>query len=121
MRKLIFMSTLLAVALIGIFGVVATADAQDEPKHTIKEVMQQAHRGDGALLRKVLSGNASDEEKAKLNELYTALAANKPPKGDEASWKEKTKAILDAAKAGDAAALRRTTNCRGCHSAHRGQ
>ena len=45
-------------------------------------------------------GEASAEEKKQLVELYEALAANKPPKGDEASWKEKTAALVAAAKDG---------------------
>jgi hypothetical protein len=58
--------------------------------------------------------------------MFTALAANKPPKGEEESWKEKTTALLTAAKdvaagkdgAGDA--LGKAANCMECHKAHKG-
>lgn len=86
-------------------------------KHTISDVMKTAMKG--GLCAKVAGGKASDAEKAQLVELFTALAANKPPKGDEASWKEKTGALLTAAKAGDGAALKKAANCGGCHGAHK--
>ena len=86
-------------------------------KHTIGEVMKVAFKG--GLCGKVAGGKASDAEKAQLVELFTSLAANKPPKGDEASWKEKTGALLAAAKAGDGAALKKAANCAECHKAHK--
>jgi hypothetical protein len=106
---------LMALASIGL--VRATAD--DKPKFDIKEVMTAAHKD--KLLNKVLMGQADDAEKKKLLELYEALAANKPPKGDEEAWKKKTTAIVEACKAfvgGDAKAapkLRMATNCMACH------
>jgi hypothetical protein len=96
----------------------------DEPKYTIKDVMKMAHPG--GLRAKVLSGKASAEEKEKLVELYTALSQNKPPKGEEAAWKERTAAIVAAAKAvakgeeGALGKLEAATNCMACHRAHRG-
>jgi mono/diheme cytochrome c family protein len=74
----------------------------------------------------VADGKATAEEKKQLVEFYVALAANKPPKGDEASWKEKTAALLAAAKDAEAgkegagAALTKAVNCMACHSAHKG-
>ncbi len=90
-----------------------------DPKYTIKEVMKTAHKD--KLLQKVVGGDASDAEKKMLCELYEALAANKPPKGDLDSWKEKTSAIVDACKSGDAAALKKAVNCAACHKAHKGK
>jgi hypothetical protein len=121
MRKL-----LIAVVVVG-FGWVAvslTTGAEDaKPKHTIKEVMKEAHKG--GLMKKVVKGEASAEEKAQLVGLYEALAANKPPKGEEGSWKEKTAALIahakDAAagKEGAGAALEKAASCMGCHSVHK--
>jgi hypothetical protein len=57
--------------------------------------------------------------------LYKALAANKPPKGEQASWNAKTKVLVDAAQAAvdgkeDAGAqLMKAANCKACHDAHR--
>ena len=52
--------------------------AQDAaPKYTIEEVMVAAHKPSANhLLRRVAKGEASDAEKAKLLELYQALAAS---------------------------------------------
>jgi len=102
-----------------------TGLAQDKPKYTTKEVMQKAHKG--GLMKKVSEGKASADEKKQLIEFYEALAANKPPKGDEAEWKVKTSAILAAARAaaeGDEAVankLSNTVKCMECHQAHKGK
>ena len=49
------------------------------------------------------------------------LAAYKPPKGDDASWKEKTGAIVKAIKTDNQAALKKATNCKACHNIHKGK
>ena len=102
------------------------ADKKDEkPKYTISEVMEQAHKGESALIRTVTKGGSTKEDREKLLEYYKALALNAPPKGDAAAWKKKTEALVKAAelslkdeKAG-IAALRGASNCKACHSAHR--
>ncbi|MCS6850266.1 MAG: hypothetical protein NZ700_03735, partial [Gemmataceae bacterium] len=85
---------LVAAIVTGIVGVnsLVAADASVD----IKTVMEKAHKS--GLLKKVTSGKASDAEKKELCELYVALAANKPPRGDVASWKSKTEAIVAACK-----------------------
>jgi hypothetical protein len=111
----------------GVFAMVAVvlvlagdqANGGEKPKFKIKEVMQKAMKG--GLCGKVASGKASGEEKDQLIDLFTALHANTPPKGDADSWKTKTKALLDAAKAGDGAALKKAANCMACHSEHKGK
>jgi hypothetical protein len=98
-------------------------EKKEEEKIAIKEVMQKAHKG--GLKDKVAKGEASDAEKADLLKLYKALATNKPPKGEEASWKEKTKALVDAAQAAvdgketAGAMLNKAANCKACHDAHK--
>ncbi len=95
-----------------------------KPKYTIKEVMKQAHK-DG-LMKKVAGGQASKEDAAKLLELYKALGANMPPKGDADSWKAKTAAVIQAAqdvvdgKEGAGAKLEKAANCAECHKVHKG-
>ncbi len=124
MKRPVVLTVAACVALLAIFSGATQGD--DEPKYTIKDVMKMAHQGGGMSLRaKVLRGQASAEEKEKLVELYTALGENKPPKGEAAAWKERTGAILEAAKAvakgeeGAGAKLERATNCTACHQAHR--
>jgi hypothetical protein len=81
-----------------VFGSFAMyAFAADDPKFTIKEVMEKAHKS--GLCKKAGEEKTSKDENKELLELYTALSQNKPPKGDAASWKEKTGALVTAAKA----------------------
>lgn len=102
------------------------ADEGAKPKHTIKEVMKLAHNKDNNLLKKVTSGEASAEEKALLLDLYISMLEGKPSKGDEASWQTLAgKAALAAAKVvvgrdGAAQELETATNCKACHTAHKG-
>jgi hypothetical protein len=109
-----------AVALILILGTGSNyAGGQKEPKHTIKEVMREAHKS--GLYKKVATGKAGDDEKKELVELYTSLSLNKPPMGDESEWKEQTGKMLSAAKKaakGDekaAASVLKIVNCGVCH------
>ena len=120
------MRKLLVASVVVVFGwtmFTMTSGAQDT-KVAIKEVMKVAMKG--GLCKKVASGEASEEEKKKLAGLFAALHENKPPKGEQASWDEKTKALVDAAnavlagKADAGAALQKAANCMACHSAHKG-
>ena len=123
MRKFLVACVIMTFAWV---VVAVTSRAQEKPKYTIKEVMKTAHKG--GLTKKVAKGEASAEEKKQLVELYEALAANHPPMGDEASWKEKTAELLVAAKEAaegkDGAAAKVTAifmKCMGCHQAHKGK
>lgn len=102
-------------------GSVQSAD----PKYSIKEIMKLAHVGKPALCAKAVQGKATPDEKKKLLELYEALSAQKPPKGDADAWKQKTAALVEAAKAlvdddKDAIAkYKKALNCAGCHKEHK--
>lgn len=121
MRKLWIAGAMLACGWLALSLVAAE---EEKPKHTTKQVMKLAHKG--GLLKKVVDGKATDAEKKQLVELYTSLAGNKPPKGDAAAWKEKTDAVVAAAKdaaegkEGAGALLTKATNCMGCHKDHKG-
>lgn len=93
---------------------------------TIKDVMKEAHKKPKDLLKKVVvGGDATTEDKQRLLELYKALATNSPPKGDSASWKEKTELLVNAAQAvvdgkdGAVDQLNKAANCMACHDAHK--
>jgi hypothetical protein len=123
----------LSFALVGGSLVAAAAGLQSiawaqaaeaaKPKHTIKEVMETAHKG--GLLNKVAAGEATDEEKAELLDLYISLAENDPPRGDAASFhKLANDAVLAAARVvvgrdGAAEQLKRGVNCMACHREHK--
>lgn len=123
MQKRVRFGVLAALAVAALASFLVDSSAQDKAKYTIKDVMKKAHKE--GLLKSVASGKASKEDKEMLIELYTALGQNKPPKGDAASWKDKTEALVSAAKeaAKDAKAgakVQKAANCMGCHSAHKG-
>jgi hypothetical protein len=92
----------------------------------IKEVMA-LHKGKDSFLANILAGKGSDDDLKKLVSAYEVMAAQKPSKGDEASWKTLTAALLTAAK--DAAAkkegaldkLKAASNCKACHDVHKGK
>ena len=117
----------LAVVAAVVFGVVQTIVMADhhekKAKHNIKEVMKKAHK-DG-LLKKVLGGDASIEEKHELLDLYISLVENKPPKGEMDSWhKLAGGAALAAAKVvvgreGAGSELKSATTCGACHKPHK--
>ena len=110
---------------------------KDEKIPTISEIMLQGHKGSDAFLAK-LKGEVKDAKwedalphaKA-LNLFGEALGKNKPPKGDEKSWKdlttkyaENTKAVLAAVEKKDAKGAGKALgaiggSCMGCHKAHR--
>jgi hypothetical protein len=53
---------------LGAFVGLNFAEAADQPKYTIKEVMKEAHKN--GLYKKVAEGNAEKAEKEKLVALY---------------------------------------------------
>jgi Na+-translocating ferredoxin:NAD+ oxidoreductase RnfG subunit len=124
MYKLRIALAALVIGAVSLGAYRAVDDAKkDAPKYTIKQVMKEAHGEDG-LVKKVREGNATQADKDKLVELYIALAADKPAKGDIAVWKEKTAPIVVAAKAiaadkeGDKkliATFNKAVACKDCH------
>jgi cytochrome c553 len=123
MRKLL-------VALVAIGGLAVlwslSSRAEDDKKPVaIKEVMQTCMKG--GLCKKIADGGGSDEEKKKLLAMFQDLGKNKPPKGDEESWKKKTTALVEAAQAivdkkeDGVAKLKAAANCAACHGTHKGK
>ncbi len=112
-----------ALAAVG-FLVGAQGAPKDEKPKTIKDVMV-LHKGKDSFLNKILAGQGTAEEHKKLVAYYEVMAALKPPQGDEKSWKEKTEALLAAAR--DVAAkkdgaldrLKKASDCKSCHGPHK--
>jgi hypothetical protein len=90
----------------------------------IKEVMA-LHKGKESFLANILAGKGSDDDLKKLVSAYEVLAAQKPPTGDEGSWKNLTAALLTAAKdaqgkkEGAIEKLKAASNCKACHEPHK--
>ena len=109
-------------ALIAIAVLVAAS--QDKPK-AIKDVMAAHKGGKDAMLTKILDGKGTDDEIKKLVVLYEGLVTFKPPQGEEKSWKDKSEALLAAAKevsekkAGALDKLKKASDCKACHSVHK--
>jgi cytochrome c553 len=125
---------LVAFMTVGLLSMGLTTSAQDKdkkdkdkseaPKYKIKEVMKEAMKSD--LVKDVAEGKGTKADAEKLVEYFTALHANTPPKGSEKAWKERTTALIDAAKGfvagkGDGAALKKAANCGSCHEAFKGK
>ena len=128
-----------AVALA--YGSAATAGQKkdkDKKEETpdISTIMQKGHGKGGCLATIGAAVKGGEWEKAQksatvLAGFGEALGKNKPPKGDEKSWKaltekyaENTKAVATAAEAKDSdktqAALKAIQqSCKGCHSVHK--
>ena len=91
---------------------------------SVKDVMA-LHKGKESFLANVLAGKGSDDDLKKLVSAYEVLAAQKPPTGDEGSWKNLTGALLTAAKDAQAKKegaiekLKAASNCKACHDPHR--
>jgi hypothetical protein len=107
-------------------GMTVLGAGDDKPKYDIEAIMDKAHgEKNDKILRKVLDGKATDAEKKELLELYTELGKNKPPKGSDNSWKDKTKALVAASqevvdgKGTGVANLKKASNCSGCHKVHK--
>ena len=88
-------------------------------KYAIKEIMTKSFKADDNLKDLIIEGMATDEQKAQFVDYVENLAQFKPRKGDAASWKEKTDALISAAKGTDMAALKKAANCKACHSVHK--
>jgi len=104
------------------FGVLVGAAPQD-PKE-IKDVMNGVHKGGkDSVLTKIVDGKGTDDDIKKLVAMYDFLATQKAPMGDEKSWKDKTTALVAAAKEVSEKKpvdnLKKASNCKACHDIHR--
>ncbi len=118
----------LAVAVLAGGALVRQAQGAESKEDAVKEFMKTYHKapkGVDPVCKKAGDGQATAEELKKLVAGYKVMAAAKPPRGDEASWKEKTSKLLAAAqglekRAPDAAAkYKEAVNCKACHSLHK--
>ena len=107
---------------------VSSAVAENKAKLTAKEVMQKFHKAPkdvDPVCKKASEGKATKEELAQLVAAYRDMASDKPVKGDAASWKEKSAALLAATEALQSGAAdgvakyQAAVNCKGCHSVHK--
>jgi hypothetical protein len=124
MKVLAYIGTSLALLVLLALAPGSPVRSQEKVKYTIKDVMEKAHKN--KLFEKVGKGMATEIEKKELVELYTALPLNKPPKGGEKAWKEKTTKMLELArgalkddKEAGARLLKEAGACNPCHKSFR--
>jgi hypothetical protein len=128
MKKHITIGITLCVATLlagsALISGVNAAEGSNPTKQFMK-VFHKAPKGVDPVCKKAADGKASPDELSKLVAGYKAMCTAKPPKGDEASWKEKTVKLLEAAQAlqkgtpDGAAKYKEALNCKACHSAHK--
>ena len=107
------------------FALAITATFAQAESKVIETVMKESMKGDNSLYKKVALGKGSDADAAKLLAYVKQLRAEKPPKGDDASWKSKTAALVKATqdvvdkKPEAHLVLQKAGNCKACHSEHK--
>jgi hypothetical protein len=118
----------LAVSLVGVS--VAEEKKEDKKPETIKDVMKKFHsapKGEQKMCEKFAAGKTTEDETKDILSAYEALGKFKPPKGDEAAWKDKTTALLNAAKdlankkEGSKDAFSKAVACAACHAVFKGK
>ena len=113
---------------VGLFLAILTLGAgaqQQQGNKVIKAIMERSHKGRDNIASEVRNGRGTEEDVKKLLAEYKLIAAQKPVLGDAKSWKSRTDAVmaalndLIAKKPGAVDRVHSTTECRGCHEAHR--
>ena len=103
------------------------APAADEFK-PIEDAMKFAHKapkGTPKISDKIIDGTVSEDDLKKALELYKAMAATKPPKGEAGAFKDKVAKLIAATedvvakKDGAGPAYKQAANCKACHSDHK--
>lgn len=121
MQNRILVSVAVAVAAV----VAGCSTYSSKPKYTTEQIMEQGFKGKESPAARVGRGEGTAADFKLLAELSASLPFNAPPKGDAASWKEKSTALakagkdLAAGKAGALDAWKAAANCKACHSAHK--
>lgn len=123
MSRLTRAVAVLAVAVMFV-SIGATPSAADE-KMSIESIMEKGHKGKESPVQTIAAGKADEKLIKQFLTYYEFMGTQKPPLGDEAAWKKKTGAVVEALKAleakkpGAADAFKAATNCKACHSEHK--
>ena len=125
LAKILLPAVAMACSL-ALFSTVTAADAEkDSPTKVFMKKYHKAPQGVDSISKKAAMGKATPEELKELAAGYKAMIAAKPPKGEMASWKERTtklSAAADGLVKGDPDAIARykeAVNCKACHSEHK--
>lgn len=121
MRKVKYL--VMAVLSVSLVGVSIAEEKKEEKPASIKEIMKKFHSGAKGekMCEKFAAGKSTEAETKEILAAYEDLGKTKPPKGDEAAWKEKTTVLLNAAKdlaakkEGADKAFAKAIACGACH------
>ena len=122
------MSKVLRVILLALVAVVAMGQmlhVSADEKLTIKQIMEKSHKGKEAPIQVVLAGKADEKLLKEFLSWFESMAAQKPELGDEASWKTKTAALVEATKGliekkpNALETMTTASDCKACHSIHK--
>jgi len=125
MNKGTLITSIIGLAFLASAPIQLARAAETKPKYSVEEIMKALNKGQQNIGKRAASGQASKEDLTALVDYYDALPLNPPPKGDKASWTEKTAAVAKAARAlkagesGAAEAFKAASNCKACHSIHK--
>lgn len=120
-----FIAAITGATLVMGSALIAADSADKKNPKDIHDVMEWAHKGRTSTAANVRDGKGSDADVETLLGYYKFLATQKPPQGDEASWKEKTAALVAATEklkkkeAGAQEAFKTAVNCKACHDIHK--
>ena len=113
------------LALLVTTTILASAMMASAAEGVIESAMKNFHKGDTATCKKVAAGTASPAELADILKAYQAMCGAKAPKGDQAAWTTKCKALISAVQkiqAKDASGTsdyKKAVNCKACHEPHK--
>ncbi|MBM3983259.1 MAG: hypothetical protein FJ304_23905 [Planctomycetes bacterium] len=136
MRKMLKVTLAASLGLLAVVFAVggSTTTAAEDKTPAVSEIMKKSFGKGGfksAIPAAAKDGKWDDAQKLakEWNDLGKVIGKNKPPKGEDASWKEQcakfgdaTKAILKATEDKDAKAVNKSVggfNCGACHKAHK--
>ncbi len=120
--------TVIAAAGALFVGALAFESFAAADKSPIKEAMQKYHKapkGTDPVCKRASNGQATKDEIKGMLTAYQAMAAAKPPQGDDKSWTEKCAALIKATEAldkgepGAADKYKAAVTCKACHEVHR--
>ncbi len=96
-----------------------------KPALTAEQVMEEGFKGKTSIAARLGENMGTQADKMRMVYLTQQLALNKAPKGDAASWSEKTAALNRAAVALESNApdalstWKAAADCKKCHSIHK--
>ena len=113
------------IVLLGVTCLLASSMMASAADGVIADAMKKFHKGDTAPCKKVAAGTASPAELSDILKAYQAMCGAKVPKGDQAAWTTKCKALIAAVQkiqAKDASGtsdFKKAVNCKACHEPHK--